>query len=276
MQEAPVLIVGGLGKTGRRVADRLTALGKPVRIASRSTEPHFNWTDRASWPGALTGISTVYVTYQPDLAVPGAVDDIATFGRIAAEAGVKRVILLSGRGEDGAVAAEEALKATGVRWTILRATWFAQNFSESYFLDGIKAGELALPAGEIPEPFVHADDIADVALAAIIDERHDGQTYELTGPRALTFAQAVEEIAQAAGRPIFYIPIAASLFATELKAAGLPDDIIELLHELFTQVLDGRNSKPMDGVERALGRPPLDFSDYVRETAATGIWSAQS
>lgn len=274
MQEAPILIIGGLGKTGRRVADRLTALGKTVRTASRSTEPRFDWTDRAGWPDALAGASTVYVTYQPDLAVAGAADDIAALGRVAAEAGVSRVVLLSGRGEDGAVAAEEALKATGVRRTILRANWFAQNFSESYFLDGIRAGELALPAGDIPEPFVHADDIADVAVAAITDDRHDGQTYVLSGPRALTFAQAVEEISKAAGRPVFYIPIAADVFVKELKAGGVPDDVAELLRELFTEVLDGRNSQPADGVLRALGREPRDFSDYVRETAATGIWSA--
>jgi uncharacterized protein YbjT (DUF2867 family) len=274
MQNLPILIIGGLGKTGRRVAERLTALGKPVRIVSRSTEPRFDWTDRATWPGALAGVSTAYVTYQPDLAVSGSADDIGAFGRMAARAGVSRVILLSGRGEDGAIAAEATLKAAGVRWTILRANWFAQNFSESYFVDGIKAGELALPAGEIPEPFVHADDIADVALAAILDERHDGQTYELSGPRALTFAQAVEEIARATSRPISYVPIAVDLFTAELKAGRVPDDVVALLHELFTQVLDGRNSKPTDGVQQALGRPPRDFSDYVRETAATGIWSA--
>jgi uncharacterized protein YbjT (DUF2867 family) len=274
MQDSPILIIGGLGKTGRRVAERLTALGRQVRLASRSTAPRFDWTDRANWPGALAGASTVYVSYQPDLAVPNSADDIAAFGQIAAQAGVTRIVLLSGRGEDGAIAAENELKATGLRWTILRANWFAQNFSESYFLDGLRAGELALPAGEIPEPFIHADDIADVAVAALMDERHDGQTYELSGPRALTFAQAVEEIARAAGRPIRYIPIAPDLFVQELKAAGVPDDIVALLHELFTQVLDGRNSQPMDGVQRAIGRPPRDFSGYVRETAATGIWSA--
>ena len=275
MEKSPILIVGGLGKTGRRVAERLKAQARPVRIASRSTDPRFDWTDRSSWAEALHGASAAYATYQPDLAVPGAVDDIAEFARLAKAAGISRIVLLSGRGEDGAVASEQALQASGVDWTILRASWFAQNFSEAFFLEEIRAGELALPAGDIPEPFVDVDDIADVAVAALTADRHSGQIYELTGPQALTFAEAVLEIANATGRPIRYKPVAWEAYTAELTKAGVPDDLAAILHELFTEVLDGRNSRPMDGVNRALGRQPRSFADYARETAKTGIWSAR-
>jgi uncharacterized protein YbjT (DUF2867 family) len=221
-------------------------------------------------------VSAVYATYQPDLAVPGAVDDIAEFARMAKTAGISRIVLLSGRGEDGAVASEQALQASGVDCTILRVSWFAQNFSEAFFLEGVLAGELALPVGDVPEPFVDVDDIADVAAAALTNDRHSGQTYELTGPQPLTFAEAVLEIANAAGRPIRYTPVAWEIYAAELARTGVPDDFAALMHELFTEVLDGRNSRPMDGVERALGRQPRSFADYASATAKTGIWSARA
>jgi uncharacterized protein YbjT (DUF2867 family) len=275
MEQSPVLIVGGLGKTGRRVAERLKAQERPVRIASRSTDPRFDWKDRSSWAEALRGASAVYATYQPDLAVPGAVDDIAEFARMAKTAGISRIVLLSGRGEDGAVASEQALQASGVDCTILRASWFAQNFSEAFFLEGVLAGELALPVGDVPEPFVDVDDIADVAAAALTNDRHSGQTYELTGPQPLTFAEAVLEIANAAGRPIRYTPVAWEIYAAELARTGVPDDFAALMHELFTEVLDGRNSRPMDGVERARGSPPRSFADDGRDAAKTGSWGAR-
>ncbi|MEH2589725.1 uncharacterized protein YbjT (DUF2867 family) [Bradyrhizobium sp. AZCC 1721] len=214
-----------------------------------------------------------YVTYQPDLAVEGAADAIAEVGRRARNNGLEHVVLLSGRGEPGAQRAEAALQQSGVPWTIVRASWFDQNFSEGYLLEGVLAGEIALPAGAVPEPFVDAEDIAEVVVAALTDRRHAGKVYEVTGPRALTFAQAVAEIAGAVGRPVRYRQIAAKDFAAGMRP-HMPDDVIELMLELFTVVLDGRNSGVAHGVEEALGRPARDFSDYARRTAATGVWRA--
>ncbi len=156
----------------------------------------------------------------------------------------------------------------------MRASWFNQNFSEGYLIDGVLAGEVALPAGAAPEPFIDADDIAEVVVAALTDERHANRLYEVTGPRALTFAEAVGEIAAAVGRPIRYQQISPEEFATGLRQAGVPEDVVGLLDELFAVVLDGRNSRVMHGVEEALGRPARDFSDYVRAAAATGVWRA--
>jgi uncharacterized protein YbjT (DUF2867 family) len=166
------------------------------------------------------------------------------------------------------------VRDTGAEVTTLRSTWFSQNFSESYFLDGLLAGELALPAVNTPEPFVDADDIADVAVAALTEDGgHVGETYELTGPRLLTFTDAVSGIAQATGREIRYEPVSIEDFAAGLEEQAVPGEWIELLVYLFQEVLDGRNAHLADGVQRALGREPKNFADYARDAAATGVWT---
>lgn len=270
--EGPVLVLGGTGKTGRRVVERLRVAGVPVRVGSRADDPPFSWDDRTTWAPVLSGASAVYVAYAPDLAVPGAADTVGALAREAVAGGVRRVVLLSGRGEAGALRGEEAVKASGAEWTILRASWFAQNFSENFLLDSVLAGTVALPVGAVREPFVDADDIADVAVAVLTDDRHAGECYELTGPRALTFTEAVAEIAGASRRPVRYVQITPEEFAAGLAAQQVPEDATALLMELFTEILDGRNSETADGVHRALGHAPRDFSEYARRAAATGIW----
>jgi uncharacterized protein YbjT (DUF2867 family) len=271
----PVLVVGGNGKTGRRVAERLSAQRIPVRIGSRRGTPPFDWQDQSSWGPALANVRAVYVTYFPDLAVPGAAEAIEIFAKIALAHGVRRLVLLSGRGEPEAQRSEEVLIASGADWTILRCSWFAQNFSEGFLLDSVQAGLVQLPAGNVGEPFVDTDDIADAAVAALTDDKHIGQLYELTGPRLLSFADAVAEIAAARGRAIRYEQITKQAFKDMLRAAQVPADLVWLLNMLFNEVLDGRNAHPTDGVRHALGRAPKDFSQYARETATTGIWSGE-
>ena len=165
--DKPTLVLGGTGKTGRRVVERLTARGLPVRIGSRSGEPPFDWEERATWAPALDGVGSVYLTYYPDLAVPGAVDAVASFAEQAVQSGVPRLVLMSGRGEPEAERAEQAARESGAELTILRCTWFMQNFSEDYMLEHVLSGEIRLPAGDVPTPFLDADDIADVAVAAL-------------------------------------------------------------------------------------------------------------
>jgi uncharacterized protein YbjT (DUF2867 family) len=268
----PILIIGGAGKTGARVNKILNARGIATRPVSRSTTPSFDWTRPETWSVALDGVSCAYVTYQPDLSVPEAASQIAELSRLARVKGLERIVLLSGRGEPGAQRAEAALQASGVPWTCVRASWFNQNFSEGYLLDSVLAGEIALPAGPVPEPFVDADDIADVVVAALTEDHHANRLYEVTGPRALTFAEAVGEIAAAAQRPIKYVQITTDDFVVSMRPYA-PEEIVQLLRELFTVVLDGRNTPIAHGVEEALGRPARDFSDYVRRTAAVGTWS---
>lgn len=269
----PILVVGATGKTGRRVAERLERLDVPVRIGSRAGAPPFDWEDRSTWAAALEGTSAAYVSFYPDLAVPGAPEAIAAFTTAARAAGTRRLVLLSGRGEEEAQRAEQALQASGADWTIVRCSWFCQNFDETSFAESLQQGELALPVGGVGEPFVDADDIADVAVAALTQDGHSGRLYELTGPRLLTFAEAVEEIAAACGRPLAYTQITMEDFVAGLAEQQVSSDVVSLLAYLFGEVLDGRNAQLADGVQQALGRAPRDFADFARDAAAAGAWS---
>jgi uncharacterized protein YbjT (DUF2867 family) len=272
-----ILVLGGTGKTGRRIIQRLQARGRPVRVGTPSATPPFDWTDEATWPRALDGVESVYVTYYPDLAVPGAAEAVGTFADVALARGVRRLVLLSGRNEEGARRGEQALRQSGADWTIVRSAFMAQNFNEGFFLESILAGEVAFPAGEdLAEPFIDADDIADVAVAALTGEGHVGQLYEVTGPRLLGWAQAVAEVAAAAGRPVRYVPVSLGEYASLLIENQVPADYVKMLTDVFTEVLDGRNAYLSDGVQRALGRRPHDFADYARASAATGVWNGSA
>jgi uncharacterized protein YbjT (DUF2867 family) len=276
MKQSPILIIGKNGKTGARVNQRLRALGYATRPVSRSTTPAFDWADPTTWSAAITGARSAYVTYQPDLAVPQAEAAIKAFVKVAGENGLEHIVLLSGRGEEGAQRAETVLQDSGLSWNIVRCSWFCQNFSESFMVEGILSGELVLPAADTVEPFVDADDIADVAVAALTRPALRNKLYELTGPRALTFTQCVKEISEALGREVKYTPVPIDDFIDALRERGEPPELQWLLRELFTVVFDGRNSKVMHGVDEALGRPPTDFKTYLQKTIASGAWSPLS
>lgn len=267
------LILGGTGKTGRRVAERLTARGVPVRIASRTGAHRFDWDDQSTWAQVLEGAESMYVAYPPDLAAPTSGPHLHAMAQQAVASGVRKIVLLSGRGEPQCYPAERAVRESGAAFTIVRCSWFAQNFSEGQMLGPVLEGELAFPAGNIAEPFVDIDDTADVAVAALTDEAHEGRIYELSGPRLLTFADAVACIGQALGRDIRYVPISSEAYAKTL-AQFVPADQVAFLKELFEFILDGHNAYLSDGVQQALGRKPRDFTDFVRDAAASGAWQS--
>lgn len=274
--EGLTLVLGGTGKTGRRIVERLASRGVPTRVASRAVDPFFDWNNQSTWDAALDGVTAAYVSYAPDLAIPGATDNIRKFVEKAVGHAVQRLVLLSGRGEEEAQLCERIVQRADIGWTVVRASWFCQNFSEGAFLEMVLAGEITLPAGEVGEPFVDVDDIAEVAVAALTEDGHAGQVYELTGLRLLTFTEAVAEIAQASGRDIRYIEIPQEAFAAGIAESGAPDDIAWLLDYLFSTVLDGRNEYVCDGVQRALGREPTDFAEYARRIADSGVWDVSS
>jgi uncharacterized protein YbjT (DUF2867 family) len=267
-----ILVIGSTGKTGKRVTDQFEARGIPVRHGSRSADIPFDWENLQTWAPVLADVDKVYITYYPDLAVPGSVDAVGTLTDLAKEAGVRQLVLLSGRNEVEAERAEAVVTACGLDWTIVRCAFFSQNFSEGAWLEEVLAGSVSLPVRDVQEPFVDADDIADVVVAALTDDRHVGQLYELTGPRLLSFGDAVAEVAAAAGRDISFVSVSIDDYVAMLKEYGLPDDFIWLLNHLFTVVL-GSKAQLADGVRRALGREPRDFADYAREAAATGVWT---
>ena len=269
-----ILVIGGSGKTGRRIVERLKALDVPTRAVSRSTQPAFDWNDSASWDAALKGVKAAYISYSPDLAVPGATEAVRAFVNRAVTHGVERLVLLSGRGEEEAQACERIVQASNIQWTVVRASWFMQNFSEGEFLDMVLGGAMTLPAADIPEPFIDVNDIADVAVAALTGEGHEYEIYEVTGPRLMTFTELAAEISAAAGREVQFVQIPGDAFAAAIAESGAPQEIAWLLNYLFETVLDGRNAYLADGVQRALGRKPADFSDFVRRIAARGVWNA--
>jgi len=271
-EEGLILVLGATGKTGRRIYQRLRAKGFPTRKGSRSAFPSFDWNNEANWDECLAGVEAAYINYAPDLAIPGAADAIQAFVDRAKQHGVKRLVLLSGRGEEEAQACERIVSHSGVDWTVVRASWFNQNFSEGAFVEMVQAGQITLPDVDTSEPFVDADDIADVVVAALTEAGHSGEVYEVTGPRLLTLAEVAAEISRASGRSIEYVPVPHDAFVAGMAESGAPEDVVWLLDYLFSTVLDGRNAYLTDGVQRALGRPPKDFADYARDVAASGLW----
>ncbi|MFD9541038.1 NmrA family transcriptional regulator [Streptomyces sp. NPDC060022] len=269
-----VLVTSATGKTGRRVAERLDALGIRVRAGSRGGDVPFDWEDERGWEDALRGADAAYVAYYPDLASPAAPEAMAAFGRAAARTGVRRLVLLSGRGEPQAVIAEKSLReaAPDAELTVVRSAFFAQNFSEGALLDGVLTGELVFPAGSTGEPFVDADDLADLVVAVLTGDAPTGVVHELTGPRLLTFDEVAGELTRASGREVRYVPVTGPQYAAALEQFGMPAEEAEFLAGLFTMLMDGHNAMTTDGVKRALGREAMDFSTFAREAAEDGAW----
>ncbi len=273
-----ILVLGATGKTGRRLVARLRDTGTtPVRAASRSGEVTFDWTLPDTWEPALAGARAVY------LVAPEDPSPIGAFVRQATASGVRRFVALSGHGIEqagddfgrGMAVGEEAVREPGVEWTVLRPNNFFQNFYEDLWL-APRAGRLALPIGETPEPFIDADDVAAVAAKVLTEDGHAGHTYELTDPRALTFAEATRTIAEAAGRPIRYGEITPAACRTELLAQGWPEPAADALNAMFALHRAGRTAKVTDDIHRVLGHAPADLEPWSRQVAARGTWAGRA
>lgn len=271
--QTPILIIGKNGKTGARVDALLRQNGLATRPVSRSTDPAFDWNRPETWSDALQNVKQAYVTFQPDLAIPSAEPTLHAFIEAAREHGVEHLVLLSGRGESGAIRAENALIESGLRWNVVRASWFFQNFSESFLTGSVIEGEVSLPVENVQEPFVDCDDIAEVAVAALTRPELANRLFEVTGSELMTFADCVANITEVTGRSIRYTPVPLEPYLAYLSELGMGEDELWLMRELFTQVLDGRNSYPTHGIEEALGRPPRRFADYVKATHERGAWN---
>ena len=272
-----ILVIGGTGKTGRKVVSKLTEAGHNVRIGSRSASPAFDWDNPDTWTESMQGMDKVYITFQPDLAVPGALESIEELTKQAKRCGVKKVVLLSGKGEREAELCEQVVIHSGLEYTIVRASWFNQNFSESFFLEPILEGFVALPQAEVKVPYVDTEDIADVVVAALLSDTHNGNTYQLTGPRLLSFKDAIQEISEATGRVISFTEITLQAYTKTMRENGLPDDFVWLVEYLFSEVLGNpNNSEITNDIEVILGRKAKDFSAYVKETAAAGVWNLKA
>lgn len=269
----PILVIGATGKTGSRVAAGLEALGEHVRRGSRSSVIPFDWENTDTWAPSLEGVTSAYITYFPDLAFPGAVEKLDALTKLAKEAGLQKLVLLSGRGEQHARLGEEVVKASGVPFTLVRSAWFAQNFSEGYLRDPILAGILPMPGGDIREPIIDIDDITDVVVAALTDNGHDGKLYEVTGPELMSFADMAAVLSKATGRAIQNIQISFEDFHANVAKAG-GEFVADVFTGIARETLDGRNAHTSDGVQLALGRSPRNFADFAVKAAAAGSWVA--
>ena len=277
MKTENILVIGGTGKTGIRIVTQLEALGHNVRIGSRSNTPSFDWHQPEDWDAAIEGMDKIYITYQPDLAVPGALNAIEQLVKVSKRANVKKLVLLSGKGEREAQLCEQVIIHSGVDFTIVRASWFNQNFSENFLLEPILDGFVALPQAEANIPWVDVDDIAEVAVKALTEDKHNGEIYELTGSRTLTFKEAVAEIAKASNRHITFVPITVQEYGEGMRKANLPEDFIWLIEYLFTEVLGNPElAEISNDIEKVLGRKPIDFNEYANKVAKTGIWNHKS
>jgi uncharacterized protein YbjT (DUF2867 family) len=270
-----ILVLGATGKTGRRVVAGLRQRGATVRAASRTSPTRFDWGDRETWAPALAGVRAVYLV---DSQAPDAAETLGAFSAEAVAAGMAHLVLLSSRdaGVSGGLTwldGERAVREAGVAWTILRPTWFMQNFSEERYLrDPVMSGTLTVSTGTGLEPFIDAEDIAEVAATVLTEPGHAGQIYDLSGPRLLTFGDALAEIATATGRELRYVPVSSAEFATYAAELGLSPGLIEALTLLFGWIAEGRNAHLSDGVQRVLGREPRDFTTYAKTAAAAGAW----
>jgi uncharacterized protein YbjT (DUF2867 family) len=272
---ADISVLAASGKSGRRVVAALRAAGHTVRAASRSAEVRFDWQDPRTWPAVTDGVGALYLVAPEDPA------PIRQFVDLVQEAGVKRVVLLSGRAREvwrgrfghAMAAAEDAVQSSDLSWTILGANNFMQNFTEDLWYEPLLAGRLALPTGGVPEPLVDLDDVAAVAARLLTTHEYAGRTIEVSGPTALTFAEAVAVIARAAGRPIRYEELTPAAYADELRAAGLDEEWVALLGGLLELMREGHVAAPTSAVEDVLGRPPRSFEDWVASVEPTGVWA---
>ncbi|MFI2211958.1 NAD(P)H-binding protein [Streptomyces sp. NPDC020141] len=275
-----VLVLGGTGKTGRRVAAALSRLGITPKVASRSAPVRFDWADEGSWDPALAGVGAVYVV---DSQGPAAPAEVRAFAAAAKARGVRRLVLLSARvweelddGSGEVFATERAVRESGLDWTILRPAWFNQNFTEEpWYSAPLAEGELRLPAGDGRERFVDLDDLAEVAAAALTQDGHSGRVYTLSGPDALSFHDVAEALSTASGHKVAYTPVTREQYIEEQLARGYAPDFAELMADLFLHIGANGSAAPSDGVRQALGREPRAFGEYVRRTDFSSLGAAR-
>jgi uncharacterized protein YbjT (DUF2867 family) len=267
------LVLGGTGKTGARVATRLTGLGLPVRTAARrGGDVRFDWDDPATHRDAVQGADRAYLI-APVMRARFA-PQVSAFLDLAEAAGVRHVTYLSAYGIDFAPAAV-ALRAveldlmgrSTLTYSIVRPAWFMQNFSETFLMPVDDA--IVVPTGSGGEAFVDAEDIAAVVAATLADPgAHAGAEYAPTGPEVLTVSEAADIIASVTGRPVRHVDIDRPSWVDSVIASGVPAEYGEMLKMLTETVAAGRGSRPNDDIDKVTGAPATSFTEFASRTAA--------
>ncbi len=271
-----ILVLGATGNVGRPLVDRLLGLGASVKAASRAGQPvagaegvAFDYRDPTTFGPAFEGVDRAYV-----LLPSGYMDPVGLLVPVieAAAARKVKVVLQTALGVDADEAipyrqVERALERSGTPYVILRPNWFSDNFL-TFWKPGIDHGVIAVPAGDGKSSFIDARDIAASAAAALTTSRFDGQAFNLTGPEALSYAEAATLISQAAGRPVSYTPIDDAAFVQLLTGAGLSPDYAGFLATLFYPVREGWTAGVTDHVARLTGHSPIPLAAFLADHAA--------
>jgi uncharacterized protein YbjT (DUF2867 family) len=274
-----IFVANANGKVGQDLIAALQAGGHAVRIGARDVARAraafpgipvvaFDYDDVAAGTAALDGGTAVF-TAAPSWLVPHA--ELALLEAAKAR-GVRRIVKLSYLGaelheEGGHRITEKAIEASGLEWTVLRPTFFNQNFSTMH-LASIRDGAFYEAAGDGASAFIDTRDIAAVAVKALTEASHHGQAYALTGPEALTRHEAAAKLSAALGRPVRYVPIDDAALRQAL--VGVPQSQVELLSGLFAAVRAGHTAGITDTVRTLLGRDPTSFDRYAADHAA--LW----
>jgi uncharacterized protein YbjT (DUF2867 family) len=269
-----VLVTGGTGKSGRRVARRLTAAGRAVRIAARAGPQPFDWLNADTWAAALDGVSAIYL-----VPPPGAGDVLAAMIALAQAAlarGVRRLVLLSGspvaEGGPGAGQTHLWLRENAADWAVLRPSWFMQNFSEGQHLATIQGQGVIYSATQDGRvPFISADDIAAAAVAALTAPAPLNRDFILTGPEPISYDTVARLIGEAAGRPVAHRRISAEELAAWYRSIDRPALLAQMLGMMDVMIAGGAEDRVTGGVLELTGRPPTDFGAFARANGA--LWA---
>ncbi|EKO3443915.1 TPA: SDR family oxidoreductase [Vibrio fluvialis] len=271
-----VLVLGASGHVGQPLVAELLAKGEQVKTASRSGQAFgaaegvvFDFADPTTFDAAFDGVDRAYVM------LPGGyVESKALLEPViqaAAERNVK-VVFQSVLGVDADDSipyrqVEIALENSGVPYVILRPNWFADNF-HTYWKAGIDQGVIGVPAGDGKSSFIDVRDIASSAAAALTTNRFDNQAFNLTGPEALSYAQAAQKISEALGKPVAYQAMEEGAFCDLLKSVGVPADYAEFLTSIFYPVREGWTAGVSDAVVTLTGKAPRSLDEYIADHLA--------
>ncbi len=273
------LVIGSTGTVGAHVVRSLLDQGHAVRAATRdparapqgTTGVTLDLADASTFGPALEGADGVFL-----LSPTGHLDAhglLAPFLGAATER-ASRVVLMTAQGVDFSDEIplrrlEIDLEKSGAPYGVLRPTWFSDNFA-SYWGPGIRAaGRIAVPAADARSAFVDARDIGASAAALLTGPESDlGRAHVLTGPAALTYAEAAKILSAVIGREVTYEAIDDAKFIEEMVAAGVPAGYAQLLAGLFAGVRAGSASTTSDAVEHLTGRAPRSLETWARDHRA--------
>ncbi|BCP53967.1 oxidoreductase [Kaistia sp. 32K] len=270
---ANILLTGGTGKTGRRIAPRLAEAGHDVRLASRRGADaralrgiRFDWNDPSTFDAALANREAVYLVAPTD--APESLRAMQPFLDRALAIGIRRYVLLSAsslpkRGPMmGAVHAY--LEEHAPEWAVLRPTWFMQNFSEQQHLPTIRDERAIFSAtGEGRVPFIDVEDIAAVAVEALTRDVSFNRDLVLTGPRALSYGDVAEIVGAAIGAGVRHVNLSEGALVERFGAAGMHPDYAAILAGMDIWIASGAEDRLSPDVEAVTGRPPNDFVAYA-------------